>query len=781
MLLGELGSIKQGYLLLKQLYDKILPECSEKSYSLERLSIARLAAECLRQLSLIAENQWFPLTAKEEKKEYEGIPTEFIHTLPTLSKQESDVVGTLSKLQDDLKAATANAQIVPSKIKFETGTRDSSRQLHSGFKPGMREAFQCDCFMEKLGRTPYLGFASFDISTWLETAQLFFYLHKGLNNHSLRILLRSAPGNTFKAGQDIFLQYNLAMLPEDSAYRLIEQLRHGLQMLVGKKTPYGLDERFSKFGLELLSRLSARAKSEEHQQKLLSLAFNWSKQGPNWARYNALSELNLFCRRVIEYSPYKLLSDHLDECLSSPVLMGFSSLKKAHHHLFFSRSKEISTALPFVFPGLESKTKLQKVGKALWEELIQHELSVKNTISDQAQVQEIKDNLLGRYYVRLLWMLKHDLLEQSVRNEMAQYVWNDYQISGLPKLPGVRDWAILDWPTPNNIKVTERYKEELLTLSIAPASYTNSDGHRTYPGNYTAPLYEYLAISQTHRNTLDLTHKEKLKILNNCHTSEFQEDNIAKSMYTYARNPLNKLTWILTYIFGADLISFKDDAPWLSNWLAELLTYAKNINANCMRLEVLRTAFDSASTDTKELSLTLEENLHDTDSDVQIEAGFAILFWHFQIKNCPSELYNAILRAFWLMPPQQAIPLAEILTEQFDNYPQTQPINDIELRILNRALNSKLLAFDYKKSKKELLSNEELHVNDWVKKKEFQELLPEYRQTLGMLVKSLLLSTSDMCNSSTRKSWIKLMKEDPLAEMRKLGEELEILLKQPKK
>lgn len=778
MLLGELGDVRQGYALIKDQYDILLPQVTKAHCPPVLLSTARLAAESLRLFSFLAENNWFPPHEKR-RNDYADIPKVFEDDLPALGKTEPDGIATLESLQSDVKAVLAKAQIVPSKILFETGRRDTSIHFHSGLWPGFREAFQCDRAMELLGRTPYLGHASFSIASWLEIAQLLFYLQRGINGQSLRILLRAAPQNTFEATEDIFLQYYLVRLEEDGVLTLVMQLRQGLQHILDKKTKHSRDERYARFGLELLSRLCVRVRQPEMQQTLLDQALAWMKQGPAWERVGAFKELSLFCHRIVESVSYALLQHNLVNILSSPVLVGFRSLQDGHSSFSFSRAQDIITALPHDFQTVKASVDLRALATTLWSELRGYEDAQGVEALENKWGPDLREAILSRYYWRLLWMLRHELIDAETKNNMAAFVWTEYALQGLPRLPGMRIFAILEWPAPAHIDVAERYKSILLQQSIPPADIVDADGRRAYPSGYTSPLNEFLRIGVAHRKKLCLTYEDKLQILTRCFNSKFQEEDTRKHIREAVHNPLISLTWILSYVFGAELGTFEKDAPWLSAWMKELIIYNERIGAGCQRLKVLNLLFDTSPRYAKNLALELEEDICSNDKDRQLEAGFAVLLWRAEIAlcaklgnasmiPCPPALCQAALRGFWLMDEQRAAALAGVLKEQFEHY--TLTLDDHELCILLRALQNKLRTLSYTERAKESLPQWGYYTREWVRYKENLELLPEQRLAVGEMIASLCKATPPLRSMEVIQQFLSEMTDDPLADLRRLAE-----------
>ena len=770
MLLGESGQMQQGYTLLKAQYDALLPLALEPRSSPEILSTTRLAAEYLRQFSALVGNN-LVFVPKSQKNAYKNIPDTFKNELPALGKGEPDIVSIMNILDTDVTRALHEVRVVPSKLLFETGKRDTSIHYFSGLRPGFREVFQCARVIEHLGRVPYLGHDSFSISTWHNMAQLFFYLQRGITEQSLRILLRATPTDTFKTGKDIFLQYHLACLDDLSVLNLVEQLCKGLQQIKQKTSIAPSETRYAQFGLELLSRLCVRVSHPEKQQELLNIVLNWMQSGPMWNSIRTFDGVSLLLRRLVKSISFTILNRNLARIISSPILSGFKSLSDANNAYRFSRHIDIADSLPYELQSVNRSGELQKVAVTLWEELKAHEEKLEMESAETKS--ELRKVILSCYYWRLLWMLDHDLVSDTTKRDMAQFVWKDFESQGLPELPAMRFFAILYWPAPKTIDVTSRYKEVLLKQNIPPAITMTEDGRPSYSTSYSVPLEDYLNIGIELRNRLALTYEDKLRILNRCHESQFQQTDTDASFTEYIIIPVQSCTWILSYIFGGSLQSFEKDAPWLPAWLERLNAYAETLTANCLRLKILNLLFDKSTSYIADLSLTLQESLYSNVKDCQLEAGLAILLWRSEVHShvpCPDDLFQSALRGFWLLDNQRATNLGKVLLEQLDQYPVLL-LDEKEQNILLRALKGKFATFRYAKEEEQpRLSNDV--VPSWIRDKEDLEGLPERRLVAGRIVASLCKAIPSLYLNATIQQLILEMQTDPLAEMRRAGESI---------
>jgi len=517
------------------------------------------------------------------------------------------------------------------------------------------------------------------------------------------------------------------------------------------------------------------------------LALEWMRQGPAWKRVRAFDQMGLFCRRAVESVSYSLLNRNLAHILSSPVGMGFTDLIEANRQLFFSSNIDITDALPSNLPGMGPSADLHGVAEALWLELKNNERELQQLNMPNKQEPDkpdVRKNFLCRYYWRLLWMLEHDLVDRATREDMAVHIWAGYETHGIPELPGMRVPSILEWPCPPDINVVERYKIALFEQIIPPAYIIEEDGRRAYPSRYNAPLEEYLHIAVGRRECLELTYKDKLRILQCCRCSEFQEDNLDEHFARYARQPFYSLTWILVYVLGGTLKALQKDASWLPKWLADLIAYGGRIKANCNRLKVLNLLYEDSPQYSNSLSMELEEQLYSEDSNKQVEAGFAVLLWRAEQEAqaspfsiaCPEALHQAALRGFWLLDGQRSTSLTMVLSEQFKHYRQLC-LSAEEQGILLRALENKLPILNYEKSKQMCFASEETHVNNWIAMKNNMELLPEHRLAVGGIVNDLCIVMPELGQAEIIQHWIREMENDPLAAMRRAGEEVKFILR----
>lgn len=770
MLLGELGHLQQGYTLLKAQYDALLPLALKGDCSPEVSSSTRLAAEYLRQFSTLVGNN-LVFVPSSQHKDYSDIPDTFKNELPPLCKGEPDIVSIINSLYANVTTALHEVRVVPSKLLFETGKMDTSIHFSSGLRPGFREVFQCARAIEHLGRTPYLGHASFNMPTWHNMAQLFFYLQRGITEQSVRILLRAAPTDTFNAGKDIFLQYHLACLDDVSVLNLVEQLCKGLQQIGQKSSTAPFETRHAQFGLELLSRLCVRVSQPEKQQELLNIALNWMQNGPTWNHIRTFDNVSLLLRRLVKSISFTILNRNLSRILSSPVLAGFNNLNDANITFRFSRHIDIADSLPYEMQNIKRSSELHEVAATLWEELKAHEDELEMESAETKS--ELRKVILSCYYWRLLWMLNHDLVGDVAKEDMAQFVWKNFESQGFPALPHLRIFSILDWPVPKMIDVASRYKEVLLKQSIPPAITMTADGRRSYSSNYSVPLEDYLNIGIERRKRLALTYEDKLRILNNCHESQFQQANTDARFAEYMITPVQSCTWILSYIFGGSLKSFEDDAPWLATWLEELDAYAEKLNANCLRLKVLNLLFNKSDLCISNLSLTLEESMYSKDKSRQLDAGLAVLLWRSEVHSqvpCPDDLFQSALRGFWLLDDQRATNLGKVLLEQLDQYPVLL-LDEKEQNILLRALKGKFATFRYAKGEEQTRFPDDV-VRSWIRDKEDLEALPERRLVVGQIIASLCKAILQLYSSKVIQQFVQEMRADPLAEMRRIGESI---------
>ncbi|MFM0114998.1 SIR2 family NAD-dependent protein deacylase [Paraburkholderia nemoris] len=296
------------------------------------------------------------------------------------------------------------------------------------------------------------------------------HLHTLSKRCFLGTVLRSGHCASLTATDSILPRGYLADLTNASCSRAFWSLFDSAWKQIGP-APMEQHERTARerlrFAMELMGRLVVRLADQEVED-VLSRLHEWMRNPNLSSDWNVHEQFSTFVERVITTASMPALYRHVARLLTPPVF-------PEGHHGFLDRAILRWPEASWYLPDLPEKLDLES------EFLEVIRLAQASTESA----------VLGRYYRRLGWMLKNSNLSRAVLEKYAALVWSGCSNGGVPEIPGYHIGALLEWPAPAEVNVTERVKERLLSSGPTPYTRTTDDvsgGPRTgiaLPGDET--------------------------------------------------------------------------------------------------------------------------------------------------------------------------------------------------------------------------------------------------------------------------------------------------------